>query len=198
MRTSFRQLIFFNALLDVPITYPKCRDEIAIMVIQWHWKKISEHIRKLPISKNRTTNYSKEFLWSLATELSRFDCSLFCVNKVKNSNFQYFRANNSGVTELTMELIQYLVPINTSCKFGPDWLRNVVSFVLTRKKLKEAGRRINRYDISLWPVELIKTNCYFWTSCNKPSYVLLTKNLILEIFLSELVGLPTVFLLYYF
>ena len=94
-------------------------------------------------------------LWSRLIE----KCGLYCANNVKNSNFQYFRGNNSGVTGrilLTIELIRDLVPINTSCKFGPDWLRNVVSIALT---WKEHGRWMNCHDISpsgLRPVEPIK------------------------------------------
>ena len=48
---------------------------------------------------------------------------LYCANKVKNKNFQYFRGSNSGITEwilLIIELIRDLVARNTSCKFGPD------------------------------------------------------------------------------
>ena len=51
-------------------------------------------------------------LWSRLIE----KCGLYCANKVKNSNLQYFRCNNSGVTGrilLTIELIRDLVPINT-------------------------------------------------------------------------------------
>ena len=47
------------------------------------------------------------------------------------------RANNFVVTEwilLIIELIWDLVPINSLCNFGPDWLRNVVSIALTRFK----------------------------------------------------------------
>ena len=99
-------------------------------------------------------------LWSTMIE----KCGLYCANKVKNSNFQYFRGNNFGATErisLTIEHIQDLVPINTSCKFGPDWLRNVVSIALTRKELTDAQTHawwMNCHDISpsgLRPVELI-------------------------------------------
>ena len=76
-------------------------------------------------------------LWSRLIE----KCGLYCANKVKNSNFQYFRGNNSGVTGrilLIIKLIRDLVARNTSCKFGPDWLRNEVSIALTRKELTDA------------------------------------------------------------
>ena len=86
-------------------------------------------------------------LWSSLIE----KCCFYCANKVKNSNFQSLRANNSGVTgriSLIIQLIRNLVPINTSCKFGPDWLRNVVA----RKKLMAARmhtQQTNRHDNSL-------------------------------------------------
>ena len=80
-------------------------------------------------------------------------CGLYCTNKVKNSNFQYFRSNNSGVTGwilLIIKLIRDLVPINTSCKFGPDWLRNVVSIAPTRKELTNAWTHARMTDELPW------------------------------------------------
>ena len=76
-------------------------------------------------------------LWSRLIE----KCGLYCAYKVKNSNFQYDRGINSGVTGrilLIIELIWDLVAINTSRKFGPDWLRNVVSIALTSKEWTDA------------------------------------------------------------
>ena len=98
-------------------------------------------------------------LWSRLIE----KCGLYCANKVQKQQFSIFLGNNPGVTGqilLIIELICNLVPIKTSCKFGPDWLRNVVSIALTRKELTDArahARRTNCHDISpsgLWPVEL--------------------------------------------
>ena len=59
------------------------------------------------------------------------------LTRFKTAIFNNSRANNfcvSGQILLIIKLIRYLVPINTSCKFGPDWLRSVVSILLTRSK----------------------------------------------------------------
>ena len=81
---------------------------------------------------------------------------LYYAKKVKNSNFQYFSGNNPGVTgriSLIIELIRDLVPINTSCKFSPDWLRNVVSIALTRKELMDTRTTDELpWHKPLWPL----------------------------------------------
>ena len=91
-------------------------------------------------------------LWSRPIE----KCGLYCANKVKNSNFQYFRGNYSGVAgriSLIIELIRDLVAINTTSKFGPDWLRNVVSITLTRKELTDARMTDELpWHKPLWPL----------------------------------------------
>ena len=80
------------------------------------------------------------------------------LTRFKTATFNHSRAINFCVTMgilLIIKLIQDLVPINTSFKFGPDWLRNVVSITLPRKKLMDAWT--NNHDISpsgLRPVEL--------------------------------------------
>ena len=100
-------------------------------------------------------------VWSRLIE----KCGLYCANKVKNSNFQYFRGNSSGVTgqfSLTIELIRDLVPINTSCKFGPDWLRNVVSITLARKVLTDARTTDELpWRNPIWPLASGAKNCDF-------------------------------------
>ena len=120
-------------------------------------------------------------LWSRLIE----KCGLYCANKVKNSNFQYFRGNNRGVTgriSLIIELFWDLVPINTSCKFGPDWFRNVVSIGLTRKELTDAwthARRPSCHNISpsgLQPVKVKKKQKK-------------TKNILMYIFFLEIQNL---------
>ena len=79
-------------------------------------------------------------LWSRLIE----KCGLHRANKVKKKKKkkknQYFRANNSHVTGqilLIFELIRDLMPINTLCNFGLDWLRNQVSITLTRSKIAQ-------------------------------------------------------------
>ena len=59
------------------------------------------------------------------------------LTRFKTAIFNHSRANNFCVTGpilLIIELIRDLVSINTLCNFGPDWLRNVVSIVLTSSK----------------------------------------------------------------
>ena len=59
------------------------------------------------------------------------------LTRFKTAIFNNSRANNFRVTGRILLIIKIdrdLVPINILCKFGPDWLRNVVSIVLTRSK----------------------------------------------------------------
>ena len=78
------------------------------------------------------------------------------LTRLKNRKFQSFRANYSGVTKqisVIIELIWDLVPINISCKFGPDWLRNVVCIALTRKTLRDASMTDElSWHKPLWPL----------------------------------------------
>ena len=84
------------------------------------------------------------------------------------------RANNFGVTWrilLIIELIWDLVPINTLCNSGPDWLRNVVSIALTRFKTAifnnsrannfGVTRRISQNIELIWNLVPINTLCNF-------------------------------------
>ena len=95
--------------------------------------------------------------------------------------FNNSRANNLGVTKqisLIIELIRYLVPINTLCNFGPDWLRNVVSVLLKSFKTTifnnsmannfRVTRRILLITELMWDLVPINTLCNFgpdWQKC---------------------------------
>ena len=57
--TISMELIFFNALTDVPITSLKTRAEVSNSGKRKH-PSFSVNIRKLPISIIRTTDYSKD------------------------------------------------------------------------------------------------------------------------------------------
>ena len=90
-------------------------------------------------------------LWARLIE----KCCVYCANKVKNSNIKSFRANYSGVTKrisLTIKLFRDLVSINTSCKFGSDWLRNVVSIALTTKLTDARTTYEPPWHKPLWPL----------------------------------------------
>ena len=83
------------------------------------------------------------------------------------------RANNFVVTGrilLIIQLIRDLVPINTLCNFGPDWLRNVVSIVLTRFKTAIFNNsRANNFRVTgpiLLIIELIWDHVSINTLCN--------------------------------
>ena len=99
---------------------------------------------------------------------------VYWAKKVENTIFHHSRANNFRVTGPTLLIIKFvwdLVPINTSCKFGPDWLRSQVLFALTRFKtaIFNKSRAINFHDtmwISLiiepiWDLVPINTLCNF-------------------------------------
>ena len=94
--------------------------------------------------------------------------------RFENTIFHHSRANNFHVTgriSLIIKLILDLVPINTSCKFGPDWLRNQVSIMLTRFKTAIFNNsRANNFRVSrlisliiklIWDLVPINTLCNF-------------------------------------
>ena len=98
------------------------------------------------------------------------------VLRFKNSNFQYFRANNSGFTVqilLIIKVIQDLVFINTLCNFGTGWLENQVFIVLTRFKTAIFNNsRANNFSVTreisliielIWDLMPINTLCNFGT-----------------------------------
>ena len=77
---------------------------------------------------NTLCNFSPDWLRNVVfIALTRFKTAIF-----NNSWANNFRV--TGRILLIIKLIWNLVPINTFCNFGPDWLRNVVSIVLTRSK----------------------------------------------------------------
>ena len=88
---------------------------------------IIELIRDL-VPINTLCNFGPDWLRNVVSiALTRFKTAIF-----NNSRANNFRV--TGPILLIIELIRDLVSINTLCNFGPDWLRNVVSIVLTRSK----------------------------------------------------------------
>ena len=77
---------------------------------------------------NTLCNFGPDWLRNVVSiALTRFKTAIF--NNSRSNNFCV-----TGQISLIIVLIRDLVPINTLCNFGPDWLRNVVSIVLTRSK----------------------------------------------------------------
>ena len=65
-----------------------------------------------------------------------------------------------------------------------QWNTKLLTFF---RKTSDAFAGTKSYDKAMGPQKHkhspeIKTNCYFWTSSNRPSFVFSTNNLILDIF----------------
>ena len=74
--TTFKELIFFNALTDIPITSQKTRVEVAksgkTMMFYGSIQAFPKISKNSPISIIQTTDYSKGFLRSLALRIIEF------------------------------------------------------------------------------------------------------------------------------
>ena len=88
--------------------------------------------------------------------------------------FNNSRANNFDDTwgiSLIIELSRHLVPFNTMCNLGQDWLRNVVSIALTRfKTVIFNNSRANNFCVTgqisliielIWDLVSVNTLCNF-------------------------------------
>ena len=114
-------------------------------------------------------------MWSTSIQID-WEIRPIASKRLKTQLSHHSRANNFHVTgqiSLVIELILDLVPINTSCKFDPDWLRNQVSIPLTRFKTAIFNNsRANNYRVTCWIslyIELIWNLVPINTLCDFPS-----------------------------